>query len=86
VNRLTGYWETISQNTGLSPGQIAEQSLLAPARCCLKNIGRVGAAGESACPITLKGAGSSIEERLVERAFGHLTDMSRILKDKYGLI
>lgn len=84
-SRLAGYWESISQHTGLAPGQIAEQSLLAPARCCLKNTGQVGAAGEAACPITKKGAGSSIEESLVERAFGYLKEMSQILKDRYHL-
>ncbi|UCC60704.1 MAG: hypothetical protein JSV02_02450 [Dehalococcoidia bacterium] len=83
--RLVGYWESMSQNTGLTLELIVSQSLLAPARCCLKNIGQVGAAGEAACPITENGTGSSIEERLVERAFGYLREMSQSLKDKYGM-
>ncbi len=82
---LSGYWEAVSRNTGLAPRQIAEQALLAPARCCLKNIGQVGAAGEIACHIAEKGQVSSIEERLVEKAFAYLQELSQILRHKYGL-
>jgi hypothetical protein len=82
---LEGYWETVSQNTGLPPMQIAEQELVAPARCCLKNIGQVGAIDEMACPIAEKGQTSSIEERIVEKAFAFLRDLSQLLRDKYDL-
>ena len=84
-NRLTDYWETISQNSGLAIRRIAEQSMLAPARCCLKNIGLVGAAGETSCPIPEKGRAANIEESLVEQAFDYLQELSRIMKDKYIL-
>ncbi len=85
AKRLSGYWEVVSQNTGLAAKQIAEQALIAPARCCLKNTGQVGAAdnltihGEKAAPA------SSIEEGLVEKAFAYLKTVSEILKDKFDL-
>jgi len=82
---LLGYWEVVSQNTGLSAKQVAEQALIAPARCCLKNIGQVGAAGD---PVNQKEENiraSSIEERLVERAFAYLGTVSEILKDRFDL-
>ncbi|MFC2043807.1 hypothetical protein ACFLT8_01165 [Chloroflexota bacterium] len=43
---LIEYWKVISENTGLSIKVIAEQALIAPARCCLKNIGQVGASDD----------------------------------------
>jgi hypothetical protein len=82
---LTGYWEVVSRHTGLAQSQIARQSILAPARCCLKNIGQVGAADDVACPITDEGSSSSIEERLVEQAYDYLRELSQILRNKYSL-
>lgn len=82
---LTGYWEAVSRNTGLTPKQIAEQALVAPARCCLKNIGQVGAVDEIVSQIAERGQISSIEERLVERAFAFLPQLSQMLREKYGL-
>jgi hypothetical protein len=78
---LSDYWEVISQNTGLSLNQIAEQALVAPARCCLKDTGQVSTVTE----VTRKCQVSSIEERLAEKAFAFLPELSRILRDKYGL-
>jgi hypothetical protein len=55
--------------------EVAEQALIAPARCCLKNIGGVGAVDETAskeavsCPV-------QPEERLVETAFSYLKEIS----------
>ncbi len=82
---LDGYWNAIFRSTQLSPDQVARQSLLAPARCCLKNIGQVGAAGEAACPMDQKGYTGSIEETLVERAFVWLQEMSEIMVRTYQL-
>jgi hypothetical protein len=78
---LSDYWKVISRNTGLSLNRIAEQALVAPARCCLKDIHQVSTATEVAgkCQV------SNIEEGLVERAFAFLPELSQILKDKYGL-
>ncbi len=79
---LTGYWEVVSRNTGLSARQIASQSLLAPARCCLKNIGRVGANDDVRnCQV----GATTIEEELVERAFAHLKTLSGILRNEFEL-
>jgi len=82
---LTTYWEVVSQNTGLPARTIAEQALIAPARCCLKNVGRVGASDEPAACIIRESPTSTVEEQLVERAFSYLTTLSGILKNKYGL-
>jgi len=82
---LSGYWEVVSQNSGLAPRQIAERALLAPARCCLKNIGQVGALDEMACPVAEKSQVSSIEEMIVEKAFAFLKELSHILRNRYDL-
>jgi len=80
---LTGYWEKISQDTGLALEQIAEQSLLAPARCCLRDIGQSVMAGDAvgsekqACRL------STIEEEVVGKAFIYLREISVTLKDRY---
>jgi hypothetical protein len=78
---LADYWEVISGSTGLSLNQIAMQALVAPARCCLKDIGQISTADKKAgeCQI------SSTEERIVEKAFAFLPELSQILRDKYGL-
>jgi len=82
---LSSYWDVVSLNTGLSAKGIAEQALIAPARCCLKNIGRVGANNDAAVGETEGTFNLTVEERLVERAFAHLVTLSEILKDKFDL-
>lgn len=62
-------------------GREAEQALVAPARCCLKDTGRVSAGTE----VLKNRQVSNIKERLVEKAFAFLPELSRILRDKYGL-
>ena len=81
ADRLSGYWRVVSDSGAVSEQQIAENALIAPARCCLKDIGMVGAPGEAG------GAGkiSGGEEQLVEKAFGYLGEMSRLLRERYGL-
>lgn len=84
---LRRYWDVLARESGIEAKHIASQSLLAPARCCLKNIGAVGAAGEpkgteSGCPIP--GPSSSMEEKLVEKAFTVLGEISSILKEEFG--
>ena len=78
---LSEYWEVISQNTSLSLQRIAEQALVAPARCCLRDIGQDNTADKK----TEQCQGPSIEEVLVEKAFGFLPEISQILRDKYNL-
>ncbi|HUL38142.1 MAG TPA: hypothetical protein VLW47_10685, partial [Thermodesulfobacteriota bacterium] len=73
---LSGYWEVVSENTDLSLGQIAEQSLLAPARCCLVEL--------TIDPSDRSKVGN-IEEKIVEKAFSFLPEMSQILKKRYGI-
>jgi hypothetical protein len=74
---LSQYWEVISQNTGIPLEQIAEQALIAPARCCLREIEAEGC-GEC-CGF------SSIEEAVVEKTFSYLPRISQILKERYRL-
>ncbi len=82
AERLVGYWGKVTKGTGVEGKQIAEQSLIAPARCCLKNIGKVGSAGESpSCDLSL----GTIEEQLVEKAFAYLPRIGDMLKSKYGV-
>jgi len=83
---LSSYWEVVSLNAGLSAKRIAEQALIAPARCCLKNVGKVGASDDTvACEIS-GSPNLTVEERLVERAFAYLGTLSQILKNKFDLL
>ncbi|MFC2018348.1 hypothetical protein ACFLU4_00105 [Chloroflexota bacterium] len=81
---LLGYWEVVSCNSGLPVEVIAEQALLAPARCCLKNVGTVGASDEPAAGKTGGGRDVTVEEQLVERAFVYLSALSRTLKERFS--
>ena len=82
---LRNYWTIIAANTDVTIKQVAEQALIAPARCCLKNCGQVGASNEQAA----KGIKSSCllqpEEGLVETAFEYLKVVSRILREEFSL-
>ncbi len=81
---LTGYWEVVSQSAGLPMKELAGQALIAPARCCLKNIGKVGARDDSSTG-KISGNGATSEERVVEKAFGYLKELSGLLRDNYDL-
>jgi hypothetical protein len=85
VSLLLGYWDVVSHNSGLPVEVIAEHALLAPARCCLKNMGAVGASDEPAAGKTRGTHDATDEEKLVERAFAYLKTISRNLKEKFGL-
>jgi len=81
---IGGYWEVIAANSDIQLRQIAEQALVAPARCCLKNIGKVGASGETAGGSCPAGAPTS-EERVVGMAFEYVKSVSRVLRERFGL-
>jgi len=72
-------------NTGLSAKAIAEQALIAPTRCCLKNIGQAGASDDTVAHETRQSFNLTVEERLVETAFAYLGTLSEILKNKFDL-
>ncbi len=82
---LSSYWEVVALNTGLTAKQVAQQALIAPARCCLKNVGRVGASNDKVIDETKGSSDLTVGERLVEKAFIYLRALSEILKDKFGL-
>jgi hypothetical protein len=84
AERLSSYWEVVAANSAVSARQMAEQALIAPARCCLKDIGQVGAPGEAGGR-RAEGAMTGREEKLVEKAFAYLPEISGKLRRRYGL-
>ena len=86
AERLSEYWDVVAANSSVSIRQIAEQALIAPARCCLKDIGQVGAPGEGTGKKT--GAPRNVagrEEALVEKAFTYLAEISRTMVNQHHL-
>ena len=75
----------MSDNTGIPVRKIAEQALLAPARCCLKNTGRVGASNDILESRMEETPGLTTEEQLVEKAFAYLRSLSGILRGSFAL-
>ncbi|MFW6126396.1 MAG: hypothetical protein ACOC58_04745 [Chloroflexota bacterium] len=73
--RLCDYWDTVSGVAGIEGRQIAEQSLVAPARCCVRDMEAAG----GACGVT------SAEESNVRKAFGFLKQIRVILRERYGV-
>jgi hypothetical protein len=85
IKRLLTYWGVLTQYSELSIEQISKQALIAPARCCLKNIGQVGASDEKS-PSGNKGSRNlTLEERVVESAFNYLRIISKNLREKFNL-
>jgi hypothetical protein len=84
VGRILDYWGVVSANTDMEVRDVAKQALIAPARCCLKNIGAVGAAGESASREAV-GCAMQPEEYLVETAFAYLKEISRELRERLDI-
>jgi len=82
---LHDYWSIIAANTDITIKQIAEQALIAPARCCLKNSGQVGANDEQVTQGKSRNNLQKPEERLVETAFEYLKVMSGILRKEFRL-
>jgi hypothetical protein len=82
---LLGYWEMVSTNSDIALEEIARNALLAPARCCLKNVGRVGAGDDAVACGMRESPSLTIEEQLVEKAFEYLKAISEMLKKRYDL-
>ena len=82
ADHILGYWQVVADNTDLSVQDIAAHSLLAPARCCLRNIGPTDGSGN----ITVAGPSCDLssEEQVVEQAFAVLGEMSGLLRDKFS--
>jgi hypothetical protein len=85
AKRLYDYWQVVATNSDIDINKIAESALLAPARCCLKNIGKVGATDRELKARSYETYNSSIEERLVEKAFGYLKIVSQHLRETFSL-
>ena len=84
VKQLLNYWIVIASNSDVTTKQIAESALIAPARCCLKNIGQVGGVNES-IHSQVNGCVLEPEEKLVEAAFTYLKQVSRMLREEFNL-
>ena len=83
---LHKYWTIIAANTDITIKQVAEQALIAPARCCLKNSGQVGASNEQAVKDIRGSCVLQPEERLVEMAFEYLKIISEISEKRIWFI
>ena len=84
TTRLLNYWDVVAANSDVSASLIARQSLIAPARCSLKNLGQVGALDEKSHSPLKSATDSTIEERSVELAFDYLRQISQSLKHHFG--
>jgi hypothetical protein len=82
---IVDFWEVISANSGLSVHRLAGQALIAPARCCLKNIGQVGANDDLKTSKNRAAPDLSIEEQVVEKAFNYIKVISGILRERFNL-
>jgi hypothetical protein len=85
AERLCSYWQVVVENSEVSMPEIVEQALVAPARCCLKNLGDVGAHDEGGEKRIRALQDTTIEETVVEKAFHYLKKVSMILKDRFNL-
>jgi len=85
VELLMDYWKVISEKSSLSMKQVAEQALIAPARCCLKNMGQVGASDETRTNKTTENPDATVEEMVVRKAFKYVKAVSEILRDQFNL-
>jgi hypothetical protein len=73
VSILLGYWDVIEEFTGLKKYEIAINSLIAPARCCLRDISDDGEIFQIV----------DREEKIVESAFSLLLEVSQILRERF---
>lgn len=85
AKKLTSYWQVVAQNTKVAVKQIAEQALIAPSRCCLKNIGQVGTTDEKPLSDNKSVCDLTPEERVVELAFNYLDNVSKIIRDDFSI-
>ena len=81
---IQGYWEAVSQSTGLPVKQIAEQALIAPAKCCVQSMDFSTGKNTATCEMG-ESSGATAEEQSVEKAYSYLKTLSETLKDKFGL-
>ena len=85
ATKLTGFWNILANTSGIDIVQIAEQSMLAPARCCLRNPQESGPLRKQASMDSQPDSGNPIEETLVEKAFSYLKDLSSMFRDIYAV-
>lgn len=85
ARKVMDYWQVVCDNTSITAEQIARQSLIAPARCCLKNIEVVETQEKGCDDKSGRCSISSVEETIVEKAFDYLNRISIILKDKHRI-
>ncbi len=82
---LIDYWEAISRYSDLHLKQIAEQALIAPARCCVRQTGQSKKPEDTKRKKGLASQTISIEEMNINKAFAYLKEISAILKARYNV-
>ncbi|MFC1962142.1 hypothetical protein ACFLWN_03765, partial [Chloroflexota bacterium] len=82
MEQLLGYWEVISRNSGIKVAQIAENALLAPAKCCVKSFD-FNSSSTGQCQ-TVAPPGRTAEQESVEKAYAYLRLISAMLKEKFN--
>jgi len=82
ADMLMDYWAIVSTHGSIDLDQIAAQSLIAPARCCLRDIAAM-AEGENGFQPKSGDGDITPEEQIVETAFDYLKQISEILQREY---
>ncbi len=83
MKRLLSYWKILKEYGEISLEEIAASSLLAPARCCLKNADLTNLKLSPAKRVEEISQG--IEEELVEKAMSYTREISTLLRDRFSL-
>ncbi len=84
TEKVIHYMKQIEMYGGVSSEQVARQSLVAPARCCLKNADLTDLKKNPHHRIEEIEQG--IEEELVEKAIEYTIEISRKLKKRFGFL
>lgn len=80
--RLVSYWKIISEQGDMDIREVAKRSVVAPARCCLKN---ADLTDPKTTPATkIKEISQGIEEELMDTAIEYTLEISKRLKKIFG--
>ncbi len=84
ADKLMGYMKQVEFYGGVSLIDVAKRSLIAPARCCLKNADLTDLKKNPYHKAEEIEQG--IEEELMERAIYYTIEVSRILRKRFGFL
>ncbi|MDY6856337.1 MAG: hypothetical protein SWO11_16885 [Thermodesulfobacteriota bacterium] len=85
VGRLSSYWDSIAESSDISMREIALQALISPAQCCIKYTDKNEAGNNTGHYEPGSFHAPGIEERIVEKAFSYVRQISKILQDGFNL-